>query len=161
MSLSRDDQLLLAEGLPAADLDRPRVHARQRALALAVEPVVDEPRELRVHARPASTPTDAMMIAVRMKSRRMRARKGRAVFARADFAGARADPNGAGQEGDRAPAETWLVLTESSPSGRRVERQLLAQPLDERRPVLVEEVDEAEHALLRVRRPETPAPARA
>ena len=40
-----DDQLLLAERLPLAQHDRPRVHARQRALALAVQAGIDEPRE--------------------------------------------------------------------------------------------------------------------
>ena len=54
---------------------------------------------LKYTARPASTPTDPVMIAVRMNSRRMRARKGRAVFARAGFAGARAGPERGGPGG--------------------------------------------------------------
>ncbi len=41
------DQLLLGERLAAPELDRPGVDARQRALALAVQPCVDEARRTR------------------------------------------------------------------------------------------------------------------
>ena len=129
-----------------------RVDPRQRALALAVQPVVDQPREADVdddEAEQAQADADAEPMMAQCLTRRRRGRVGGVVSAAPVGRGAVArDVAARGRPACRL--EQYRVSRRDHRVDAEVERQLLGQPVDERRAVLVQEVDHADLALLRV-----------
>src|SRR6186713_1413551 len=96
---------------------------------------------------PDTTLTEPMTIAVRSSSRRHGTRD--LVFVRAARPAGRGRPERGGPGGrPGAWGDMVVPLRREHPVGARVDRRLLTQPLDQRRAVLVEEVDEPEDALL-------------
>ena len=168
------DRSCSRERLAAPQLDRPRVDARQRALALAVQPrrrsagerdvVVgdDGAGDEREHADDGEQRSAAS--GARRRGGGVSCLSGRALAFGSPANQCSADRLGVADRRWQVRCaivrRSTSVTRSDDPVRAHVERQFVAQTIDERRAVLVQKVDEADLRAPAGGRRETPAPAR-